>query len=175
MGTRSCPVKTSSSSMRSCTRPLSIGQSLSNITIAASTAHDHLLLYPFVVMDILERFKVTTTVGPLTKATKLWTISGQTFTKRSDNAAPATAAPRRTATVAPATTTGLAEPQARANLASITDSLNRLHFKVDGMDRYLERLDEAVQRQGHAMNAYFQRVNYVPPTVPWHVPWGSVR
>ncbi|VFQ77266.1 unnamed protein product, partial [Cuscuta campestris] len=46
------------------------------------------------------------------------------------------------------------------------DSLNRLHFKVDGMDGYLERLDEAVQRQGHAMNAYFQRVNYVPP--PYH-------
>ncbi|VFQ90205.1 unnamed protein product [Cuscuta campestris] len=141
-----------------------------NMTIAASTAHDHLLLYPFVVMDILEWFKVTTTVGPLTKATKLWTISGQTFTKRSDNAAPATAAPRRTATA-----TGPAEPQARANLASITDSLNRLHFKFDGMDGYLERLDEAVQRQGHAMNAYFQRVNYVPPTVPWQVPWGSVR
>ncbi|VFQ83797.1 unnamed protein product [Cuscuta campestris] len=55
---------------------------------------------------------------------------------------------------------------ARANLASIADSLNRLHFKVDGMDGYLERLDEAVQRQGHAMNAYFQRVNYVPP--PYH-------
>ncbi|VFQ88706.1 unnamed protein product [Cuscuta campestris] len=34
------------------------------------------------------------------------------------------------------------------------------------MDGYLERLDEAVQRQGHAMNAYFQRVNYVPP--PYH-------
>ncbi|VFQ87122.1 unnamed protein product [Cuscuta campestris] len=58
------------------------------------------------------------------------------------------------------------EAQARANLASIADSLNRLHFKVDGMDGYLERLDEAVQRQGHAMNAYFQRVNYVPP--PYH-------
>ncbi|VFQ90814.1 unnamed protein product [Cuscuta campestris] len=54
----------------------------------------------------------------------------------------------------------------RANLASIADSLNRLHFKVDGMDGYLERLDEAVQRQGHAMNAYFQHVNYVPP--PYH-------
>ncbi|VFQ93309.1 unnamed protein product [Cuscuta campestris] len=90
-------------------------------------------------------------------ATKLWTISTQTFTKRSDNAAPATAVPRRTAT-AP----GPAEPQARANLASIADSLNRLHFKVDGMDGYLERLDEDVQRQGYAMNAYFQRVNYVP-------------
>ncbi|VFQ82717.1 unnamed protein product [Cuscuta campestris] len=132
-----------------------------NMTIAASTDHDHLLPYPFVVMDILEWFKVTTTVGPLTKPTKLWTISAQTFTKRLDNAAPATAAPRRTATAA-----GLAELQARANLASITDSLNRLHFKVDGMDGYLERLDEAVQRQGHAMNAYFQRVNYVPP--PYH-------
>ncbi|VFQ89717.1 unnamed protein product [Cuscuta campestris] len=97
----------------------------------------------------------------LEEATKLWTISAQTFTKRSDNAAPATAAPRRTATAA-----GPAEPQARANLASIADSLNRLHFKVDGMDGYLERLDEAVQRQGYAMNAYFQRVNYVPP--PYH-------
>ncbi|VFQ83488.1 unnamed protein product [Cuscuta campestris] len=129
-----------------------------NMTISASTDHDHLLPYPFVVMDILERFKVTTTVGPLTKATKLWTISAQTFTKRSNNAVPATAAPRHTATTA-----GPAEPQARANLASIADSLNRLHFKVDGMDGYLERLDEAVQRQGHAMNAYFQRVNYVPP------------
>ncbi|VFQ69541.1 unnamed protein product [Cuscuta campestris] len=129
-----------------------------NMTVAASTDHDHLLPYPFVVMDILERFKVTTTVGPLTKATKLWTMSTQTFTKRSDNAAPATAAPRRTATAA-----GPAEPQARANLASIADSLNRLHFKVDGMDGYLERLDEAVQRQGYAMNAYFQCVNYVPP------------
>ncbi|VFQ65905.1 unnamed protein product [Cuscuta campestris] len=92
-------------------------------------------------MDILERFKVTTTIGPLTKATKLWTISAQTFTKRSDNAAPATAAPCRTAD-------GLAEPQARANLASITDSLNRLNFKVDGVDGYLEWLDEAVQSQG---------------------------
>ncbi|VFR02701.1 unnamed protein product [Cuscuta campestris] len=132
-----------------------------NMTIAASTDHDHLLLYPFLVMDILERFKVTTTVGPLTKATKLWTISAQTFTKRSDNAAPATAAPRRTAPTA-----GPAEPQARPNLASIADSLNRLHFKVDGMDGYLERLDEVVQRQGYAMNAYFQRVNYVPP--PYH-------
>ncbi|VFQ87040.1 unnamed protein product [Cuscuta campestris] len=79
------------------------------MTGATSTAHDHLLPYPFLVMDILERFK------------------------------------------------------ARANLASIADSLNRLHFKVDGMNGYLERLDEAVQRQGHAMNAYFQRVNYVPP------------
>ncbi|VFQ94457.1 unnamed protein product, partial [Cuscuta campestris] len=34
-----------------------------NMTIAASTEHDHLLPYPFLVMDILERFKVTTTVG----------------------------------------------------------------------------------------------------------------
>ncbi|VFQ96713.1 unnamed protein product [Cuscuta campestris] len=46
-----------------------------NMTIAASTEHDHLLPYPFLVMDILERFKVTTTVGPLTKATKIWTIT----------------------------------------------------------------------------------------------------
>ncbi|VFQ88280.1 unnamed protein product [Cuscuta campestris] len=86
-------------------------------------------------------------------------VSTQTFKKRSDNARPATAtaAPRRRSAAGPA------EPQARANLASIADSLNRLHFKVDGMDGYLERLDEAVQRQGHAMNAYFQRVNYVPP------------
>ncbi|VFQ98456.1 unnamed protein product [Cuscuta campestris] len=104
------------------------------MTIAASTDHDHLLPYPFFVMDILERFKVTTTVGPLTKAMKLWTISAQTFTKRSDNAALATAVPRRIAA-------GPAEPQARANLASIADSLNQLHFKVDGMDGYLERLD----------------------------------
>ncbi|VFR01646.1 unnamed protein product [Cuscuta campestris] len=132
-----------------------------NMTIAVSTDHDHLLPYPFLVMDILERFKVTTTVGLLTKATKLWTISAQTFTKRSDNAAPATVAPRRTAPAA-----GPAEPQARANLASIAESLNWLHLKVDGMDGYLERLDEAVQRQGYAMNAYFQRVNYVPP--PYH-------
>ncbi|VFQ85153.1 unnamed protein product [Cuscuta campestris] len=112
-------------------------------------------------MDILERFKVTTTVGPLTKATKIWTISNQTFIKRSDNAAAATAQPRRTATAA-----GPAEPQARANLASIADSLNRLHLKVDGMGGYLERLDVAVQRQGYAMNAYFQGINYVPP--PFH-------
>ncbi|VFR01046.1 unnamed protein product [Cuscuta campestris] len=124
--------------------------------IAASTDHDHLLPHPFLVMDIFERFKVTTIVGPLTKAMKIWTISTQTFKKRSDNAGPATTEPRRTAT-------GPAEPQARANLASIADSLNRLHFKVDGMDGYLDRLDEAVQRQGHAMNAYFQCVNYVPP------------
>ncbi|VFQ93950.1 unnamed protein product [Cuscuta campestris] len=126
------------------------------MTIAASTSHDHLLPYLFLVMDIHERFKVTTPVGPLTKATKLWTINAQTFTKRSDNAVPATAARRRPAN-------GPAEPQARANLASIANSLNRLHFKVDGMDGYLERLDEAIQRQGHSMNAYFQRVNYVPP------------
>ncbi|VFQ85571.1 unnamed protein product [Cuscuta campestris] len=68
-----------------------------NMTVAASTDHDHLLPYPFVVMDILERFKVTTTIGPLTKATKIWAISTQTFKKRSDNARPATAiaAPRR--------------------------------------------------------------------------------
>ncbi|VFQ77288.1 unnamed protein product [Cuscuta campestris] len=126
------------------------------MTDASSTAHDHLLPYPFLVMDIFERFKVTTTVGPLTKDTKLWTIMVQTFTKRSDNAAPTTTTRRRTAA-------GPAEPQARANLASIADSLNRLHFKVDGMGRYLEWLDEAVQRQGHTMNAYFQCVNYVPP------------
>ncbi|VFQ83806.1 unnamed protein product [Cuscuta campestris] len=131
-----------------------------NMTIAASTDHDPLLPYPFVVMDILERFKVTTTVGPLTKATKIWAISTQTFKKRSDNAGPATAVQR------PRSAAGPAEPQARANLASIADSLNLLHFKVDGMDGYLERLDEAVQRQGYAMNAYFQRVNYVPP--PYH-------
>ncbi|VFQ89933.1 unnamed protein product [Cuscuta campestris] len=131
-----------------------------NMTIAASTDHDHLLPYPFVVMDILERFKVTTTVGPLTKATKIWVVSTQTFKKWSDNAGPATAVQRRRSTAGPA------EAQARANLASIADSLNRLHFKVDEMDGYLERLDEAVQRQGHAMNAYFQRVNYVPP--PYH-------
>ncbi|VFQ99213.1 unnamed protein product [Cuscuta campestris] len=131
-----------------------------NMTIAASTDHNHLLPYPFVVMDILERFKVTTTVGPLTKAMKIWAISTQTFKKRSDNAGPATSVPRRRSAA------GLAKPQARANLASIADSLNRLHFKVDGMDGYLERLDEAVQRQGYAMNAYFQRVNYVPP--PYH-------
>ncbi|VFQ66145.1 unnamed protein product [Cuscuta campestris] len=129
-----------------------------NMTIAASTDHDHLLPYPFVVMDILERFKVTTTVGPLTKATKLWTISNQTFTKRSDNDATATAEPRRDAAAA-----GPAEPQARANLASIADSLNRLHLKVNGMEGYLERLNMAVQRQGYAMNAYFQGINYVPP------------
>ncbi|VFQ81968.1 unnamed protein product [Cuscuta campestris] len=129
------------------------------MTDATSTAHDHLLPYPFLVMDILERFKVTTTVGPLTKSMKIWTISAQTFKKRSDNAGPATATPCRTAL-------GPGEPQARANLASIADSLNRLHFKVDRMDGYLERLDETVQRQGHAMNAYFQRVNYVPP--PYH-------
>ncbi|VFQ87845.1 unnamed protein product [Cuscuta campestris] len=117
---------------------------------------------PFVVMDILERFKVTTTVGPLTKATKIWAISTQTFKKRSDNAGPATAtpAPRRRSAAGPA------EPQARAKFASIAESLNRLHFKVDGMDGYLERLDEAVQRKGYAMNAYFQRVNNVPP--PYH-------
>ncbi|VFQ85152.1 unnamed protein product [Cuscuta campestris] len=132
-----------------------------NMTIVASTEHDHLLPYPFLVMDILERFKVTTTVVPLTKATKIWTISNQTFIKRSDNAAAATAQPRRTATAA-----GPAEPQARANLASIADSLNRLHLKVDGMGGYLERLDVAVQRQGYAMNAYFQGINYVPP--PFH-------
>ncbi|VFR03253.1 unnamed protein product [Cuscuta campestris] len=125
-----------------------------NMTIAASTDHDHLLRYPFLVMDILERFKVTTT-------TKLWTISNQTFTKRSDNAAAAIVEPRRTAPAA-----GPAEPQARANLASIADSLNRLHLKVDGMGGYLERLDVAVQRQGYAMNAYFQGINYVPP--PYH-------
>ncbi|VFQ97186.1 unnamed protein product [Cuscuta campestris] len=83
-----------------------------NMTIAASTDHDHLLPYPFLVMDILERFK------------------------------------------------------ARANLASIADSLNRLHLKVDGMGSYLERLDVAVQRQGYAMNSYFQGINYVPP--PYH-------
>ncbi|VFQ96409.1 unnamed protein product [Cuscuta campestris] len=131
-----------------------------NMSVVAPTDHDHLLPYPFVVMDILERVKVTTIVGPLTKATKLWTISTQTFTKRSDNAATTTAAPWRHSTA------GLAEPQARANLASISDSLNRLHFKVDGMDGYLERLDEDFQRQGHELNAYFQRVNYVPP--PYH-------
>ncbi|VFQ97238.1 unnamed protein product [Cuscuta campestris] len=131
-----------------------------NMTISASTDHDHLLPYPFVVMDILEQFKVTTTVGPLTKAMKIWAISTQTFKKRSDNAGPATAVPR------PRSAAGPAEPQARANLASIADSLNQLHFKVDGMDGYLERLDKAVQRQGYAMNAYFQRVNYVPP--PYH-------
>ncbi|VFQ85238.1 unnamed protein product [Cuscuta campestris] len=107
--------------------------------------------------DILERFKVTTIVGPLTKATKIWTISTQTFKKRSDNAGPTTAAPRCRPAAGPA------KPQPRANLASIADSLNRLHFKVDGMDGYLERLHEVVQRQGHAMNAYFQRVNYIPP------------
>ncbi|VFQ72998.1 unnamed protein product [Cuscuta campestris] len=67
------------------------------MTIAASTDHDQLLPYAFLVMDILERFKVTTIVGPLTKATKIWTISAQTFKKRSDNAGPAIAAPRRTA------------------------------------------------------------------------------
>ncbi|VFQ98542.1 unnamed protein product [Cuscuta campestris] len=122
-----------------------------NMTIAASTEHDHLLPYPFLVMDILEWFK----------ATKIWTISNQTFIKRSDNAAAATAQPRRTATAA-----GPAEPQARANLASIADSLNRLHLKVDGMRGYLERLDVAVQRQGYAMNAYFQGIHYVPP--PFH-------
>ncbi|VFQ95813.1 unnamed protein product [Cuscuta campestris] len=132
-----------------------------NMTIAASTEHDHLLPYPFLVMDILERFKVTTTVGPLTKATKIWTISNQTFLKRSDNAAAATAEPRCTAPTA-----GPAETQARANLASIADSLNRLHLKVDGMGGYLERLDVAVQRQGYAMNSYFQGINYVPP--PYH-------
>ncbi|VFQ90759.1 unnamed protein product [Cuscuta campestris] len=134
---------------------------LINMTISASTEHDHLLPYPFLVMDILERFKVTTTVGPLTKATKIWTISNQTFIKRSDNAAAATAEPRRTASAA-----GPAEPQARANLASIADSLNRLHLKVDGMGSYLDRLDVAVQRQGYAMNSYFQGINYVPP--PYH-------
>ncbi|VFQ85713.1 unnamed protein product [Cuscuta campestris] len=131
-----------------------------NMTIAASTDHDHLLPYPFVVMDILERFKVTTTVGPLTKATKIWAVSTQTFKKRSDNSGPATAVQRHHSAA------GLAEAHARANLASIANSLNRLHFKVGRMDGYLERLDEAVQRQGHAMNAYFQRVNYVPP--PYH-------
>ncbi|VFQ85576.1 unnamed protein product [Cuscuta campestris] len=62
-----------------------------------------------------------------------------------------------------ATATGPAEPQARA---SIADSLNRLHFKVDRMEGYLERLDVAVQRQGNSMNAYFQGINYVPP--PFH-------
>ncbi|VFR01643.1 unnamed protein product [Cuscuta campestris] len=132
-----------------------------NMTIAASTDHDHLLPYLFLVMDILERFKVTTTVGPLTKATKIWTISNQTFLKRSDNAAAATAEPRR-----PAPTAGPAGPQARANLASIADSLNQLHLKVDGMGSYLERLDVAVQRQGYAMNSYFQGISYVPP--PYH-------
>ncbi|VFQ76453.1 unnamed protein product [Cuscuta campestris] len=95
------------------------------------------------------------------EATKIWTISNQTFLKRSDNAAAATAQPRRTATAA-----GQAEPQARANLASIADSLNQLHLKVDGMGSYLERLDVAVQRQGYAMNSYFQGINYVPP--PYH-------
>ncbi|VFQ77711.1 unnamed protein product [Cuscuta campestris] len=57
------------------------------MTDATSTAHDQLLPYPFLVMDILKRFKVTTTVGPLTKATKIWKISAQTFKKRSNNAA----------------------------------------------------------------------------------------
>ncbi|VFQ95950.1 unnamed protein product [Cuscuta campestris] len=86
-----------------------------NMTIAASTDHDHLLPYPFVVMDILERFRVTTTIGPLTKATRIWAMSTQTFKKRSDNAGPTTA----TATAAPRRrfAAGLAEPQARANLA----------------------------------------------------------
>ncbi|VFQ73973.1 unnamed protein product, partial [Cuscuta campestris] len=71
-----------------------------NMTIAASTEHDHLLPYPFLVMDILERFRLTTTIGPLMKATKIWTISNQTFLKRSDNTAAATAEPRRTAPAA---------------------------------------------------------------------------
>ncbi|VFQ70833.1 unnamed protein product [Cuscuta campestris] len=105
------------------------------MTDATSTTHNHLLPYPLLVMDI--------TIGPHTKDTKIWMISAQTFTKRSDNAAPTSAARRCTAD-------GLAEPQARANLASISDSLNRLNFKVDGMGGYLERLDEAVQRQGGA-------------------------
>ncbi|VFQ90281.1 unnamed protein product [Cuscuta campestris] len=61
------------------------------MTDAMSLANDHLLPYPFLVMDILEHFKVTTTVGPLTKATKIWTIHDRTFKKRSENAAPATA------------------------------------------------------------------------------------
>ncbi|VFQ71074.1 unnamed protein product [Cuscuta campestris] len=99
-----------------------------NMSVAVSTDRDHLLPYLFVVMDILERFKVTTTVGPLTKATKIWAISTQTFKKRSDNAGPATAVLRRRFAAGPA------EPQARANLTSIADSLNRLHFKVDRMD-----------------------------------------
>ncbi|VFQ96410.1 unnamed protein product [Cuscuta campestris] len=73
-----------------------------NMTISASTDHDHLLPYPFVVMDILERFKVTTTVGPLTKATKILAIRTQTFKKRSDNAGPATAVPRRRSATGPA-------------------------------------------------------------------------
>ncbi|VFQ67328.1 unnamed protein product [Cuscuta campestris] len=60
--------------------------------------------------------------------------------------------------------TGIAAPPARANLASIADSLNRLPLMVDGMGGYLEQIDEAVQRHGYAMNAYFQHVNYVPPS-----------
>ncbi|VFQ93949.1 unnamed protein product [Cuscuta campestris] len=73
-------------------------------------------------------------------STTIWAISTQTFKKQLDNAGPATAVPRRRSAAGPA------EPHARANLSSMADSLNRLHFKVDGMDGYLERLDEAVQR-----------------------------
>ncbi|VFQ83179.1 unnamed protein product [Cuscuta campestris] len=73
-----------------------------NMTIAASTDHDHLLPYPFVVMDILEWFMVTTIVGPLTKATKIWAISTQTFKKRSDNAGPSIVVPRRRSAAGPA-------------------------------------------------------------------------
>ncbi|VFQ94255.1 unnamed protein product [Cuscuta campestris] len=119
-----------------------------NMTIDASTDHDHLFPYPFVVMDILERFKVTTTVGPLTKATKIWAVSTQTIKKRSDNTGPATAVQRRRSAGGPA------KAQARANLASIANSLNRLHFKVDGMDGYLERLDKGTPQAFEDLKTY---------------------
>ncbi|VFQ80950.1 unnamed protein product [Cuscuta campestris] len=108
-----------------------------NMTIAASTDHDHLLPYPFVVMDILERFKVTTTVGLLTKATKIWAISTQTFKKRSDNAGPATtsAAPRRRSA------TGPAEPQARANLAS-SHQVTNFHFHSSSISSLPDEVPE---------------------------------
>ncbi|VFQ80097.1 unnamed protein product [Cuscuta campestris] len=51
---------------------------------AATITNDRILPYAFLIMEILEWAQVAVSHGPLTRATKLWTIHDQTF-KKSQN------------------------------------------------------------------------------------------
>ncbi|VFQ75097.1 unnamed protein product [Cuscuta campestris] len=118
------------------------------MTDAATITNDRILPYAFLITEILKWAQVAVSHGPITRPTKLWTIHDQTFKKRSETSAPATHQP-----TAPS----------RSTLASITDSINRLSLTVEGMGSTIEQIDAAVQRRGYAMQAYFDRINYVPP------------
>ncbi|VFQ71225.1 unnamed protein product [Cuscuta campestris] len=120
---------------------------------AATTAHNRILPYAFLVIEILECKKITITTWPLTKATNIWTIDDQTFKKRSESGTPASCQ---------------TDAHDRATIGSIADFIRCLSPTIDEMGSAMERIDMTLQRQGYAMQSYFDCVNYLPVPYPYN-------